>query len=156
MTGTWTHPQRSGPATGARTRAARRASLRAELFRQFFLPAAREISPGRRRIERARAGVARFPAVNPQQAQLRCLVLRMLDYMARELSGAGDEAVLDRWWAAVRAYLQVLELPVMATPKARTLLPKIIDAPWPDVERAAAFIARKWGPAGTACPKPQN
>ena len=47
---------------------------------------------------------------------------------------------------------RVLELPVMATPKARTLLPKIIDAKWPDVGKVAASLARRWraGDSGTA------
>ncbi len=144
-----------------------RAALRAELFRHFFLPEPDEIADpswmsrlsapidlsqalppdaGRRRIAGARARIGRFRAVNHQQRQLRCLVLEMLDYMARELADAGDEAALAEWWAAVRAYLRVLALPVMATPRARTLLPGILDARWPDVEKAAAALARRWGP----------
>lgn len=148
------------------TRPTRRTALRAELFRQLFLPTPEEITdrswisrlsvpvdpalirpPGleRRRIARERARTARFRTVNHQQRQLRCLVLEMLDYMGRELTGPGDEVALDQWWRAARAYRRVLELAVMATPAARTLLPGIIDKPWPDVEKAAAALARKWG-----------
>ncbi len=140
-----------------------RTSLRAELFAQFFLPPPEQIAdpsllsrlsapidPGRwlppdterRRIASARARVARLPAVNHSQRQLRCLLLEMLGYMARELTGAGDEQALERWWVAVRAYQRVLELPVMATPRARTLLAKVLDARWPEVEKTAASIAR--------------
>ncbi len=145
--------------------AGRRAVLRSELFRELFLPPPEEIlDPSRlarldlpaplswsavserQRIARARVRVARFPACNRQQAQLRGLVLEMLDYMERELLGPGEEAALDRWWRAAGAYRRVLALPVMATPKARTLLPKIIDARWPDVEKAAAALERKWRP----------
>ncbi len=65
--------------------------------------------------------------------------------MARELTGAGNEVALDQWWVAARAYLRVLGLPVMATPRARRLLPAIIDQPWPEVEKAAARLAARWG-----------
>ncbi len=148
------------------SRGAYRADLRAELYRQFFLPAPEEITdPSRisrlavsadlalalppdsahRRIARTRARVARFRAVNHQQRQLRCLVLEMLDYMARELLDPDHEVALEEWWSAVRAYRRVLALPVMATPRARFLLPKIINAKWPDVEKAATALARRWG-----------
>ncbi len=141
-----------------------RDALRAELFRQFFLPEPDEINDPswlsrlsvpidlsralppdteRRRIACAHARVARFRAVNHPQRQLRCLILEMLDYMARELTGPGDETALDQWWAAVRAYRRVLELPVMATPRARTLLPKVLDARWPEVEKVAAALVRR-------------
>ncbi len=163
MTRTWSHHRSRRAGSGA----GRRAVLRTELFRELFLPPAEEIADPSwtsrldlpaplslwppavsepERIRRARAQAARFPVITPQQAQLRCLTLEMLDYMERELCGPGEEAVLDHWWAAVRAYRRVLALPVMATPKARTLLRKIIDAPWPDVENAAASIERKWKP----------
>ncbi len=154
--------------TGNRQQSARRVALRAELFRQFFLPPPEEITDPswlsrlsvpidlslalppdseRRRIARDRARVARFRAVNHQQRQLRCLGLELFDYMARELLGPRDVAALEQWWNAARAYVRVLRLPVMATPRARTLLPRIIDQPWPEVERAAASLVRRWGQA---------
>ncbi len=157
MTRTWT-----------RSHTSRRAALRAELFRQFFLPEPEEIvdpslllrlsvridlrrvlPPGteRPRIARDRDRVRRLRAVNHAQRQLRCLVLEMLDYMARELLGPGDEAALEEWWSAARAYARVLALPVMATPRARTLLPRLLDARWPEVEKVAASIERRWGGA---------
>ena len=160
MTRTWRQRRSRRADTG------RRAALRAKLFAQFFLPPPEEITdpallsqlsapidldafkpPDRKcqRITRVRAQVSRFRAVNHQQRQLRCLILEMLDYMARELQEPANELALEEWWAAVVAYRRVLELPVMATPKARTLLPKIIDAQWPDVGKAAASLARKWG-----------
>lgn len=168
MTRNWTrHPSSRRTARGGNGhRSVQRAALRAELFRHFFLPEPDEISDPswvsrlsapidlalalppdseRRQIAVAHAQVRRFPAVNHPQRQLRCLVLEMLAYMARELLGPGDEAALDQWWAAVRAYRRVLELPVMATPKARTLLPKIVDARWPELEKTVAALIRRWG-----------
>ncbi len=138
-----------------------RAALRAELFAQFFLPPPGQVvdpsllsrlsvpvdparwrapDPESARIARARVRVARFRPVNHPQRQLRCLVLEMLDYMARELLGPGCEQALEEWWSAARAYARVLALPVMATPRARTLLPLIIDARWGEVEEAAATL----------------
>ncbi len=153
------------PSSHADTEPAHRDALRAELFGELFLPPPGEIAdpallsllsvpidlarwlspdPERRRILLVRLRVARFRAVNHQQRQLRSLVLEMLDYMARELLGPGDEAALEEWWAAACAYRKVLELPVMATPRARGLLPKIVDAPWPEVEKKAASLARRY------------
>ncbi len=150
MTRTWTLEQ------------SRRTGLRAELYAQFFLPPPGQVADPSllarlsvpidpapwqppdsesRQIAGARARVAGFRAVNHPQRQLRCLVLEMLDYMARELLGSGNEHALEQWWTAARAYARVLALPVMATSRARTLLPAIMDARWPDVEKAAAAIA---------------
>ncbi len=165
MTRTWTL-QRSSRAGCDGGRAAHRAALRAELFGELFLPRPEEIfdrallarlsapidlsrfmapDSERRQIELARFRVSRFRAVNHPQRQLRCLVLEMLDYMAHELLGPGDEQALEEWWAAARAYARVLELPVMATPRARTLLRGLLDARWPEVDKKAAALARRWG-----------
>ncbi len=162
-------PRPSTHAGGARGQKARRAALRTELFRQLFLPAAEEIrdrrvlarlelpaelvlpppaSPAAERLARDRAEVSELETANHQQRQLRCLVIAMLDFMARDLLGSSDEAVLERWWSAARAYRRLLELPVMATPRARGLLPRIVGAPWPEVEKQAAAIERQW------CPQP--
>ncbi len=150
---------------------ARRAALRAELYAHFFLPPPEEIADlsllsrlsvpidldrfvpadpvRRRRLEllRERVRVARLPAANHAQRQLRCLVVEMLGTMARELLGPGDEQALETWQTAASAYLRVLELPVMATPRARTLLSRLINARWGDVEQTAVAICGSFPPA---------
>lgn len=79
-----------------------------------------------RRLERARRDVEAFATRNIYQAELRTVVLVIVDHMRREHCTAGEEAEFERWWAVLEIYRRVLAAPEMAAASARTVLPKVL------------------------------
>ncbi len=80
-----------------------------------------------RRLEEARCDVEAFEPRNVYQAELRNLLFAAIDHVRREHCKPGEEADFGRWWNILETYRRILAEPEMATPSARSILPKVLD-----------------------------
>ncbi len=79
-----------------------------------------------RRLERARRGVEAFATRKIYQAELKIVVMVIVDHMRREHCLLGEEADFERWWSVLEIYRRILAAPEMAAASARTVLPKLL------------------------------
>lgn len=90
------------------------------------VPVPADAAPIPRRLVRARRRIVAFRPVNVYQKQLRKLLLVITDHLRRRCGRPGEPA-FERWWRVLEVYLRMLETPEMAAPKARRVLPKLLE-----------------------------